>query len=243
MAATAVMPTFSTAGLHRAPTIEDLEISRAVYNTLPHPEDQPEISDAMLKSVGEIFVRHGAQSTFGIHLLHGHFTAPEGTALLGIQVPMTNTTQACWTKPVSVTELTSKSVHGHVFRGQADSSFIAYEFHEGEVSLKAEDIDLAFFRDFTDFLNRNGLANLLAFELLDGPQDHIEKEFQVGPQATVLFHEKDVIGLNSSTITTGGLSKSETTGSFPARVGRFIRPRKTHMGSSWTRNLFLLLRL
>ncbi|KAG7126050.1 hypothetical protein HYQ46_012595 [Verticillium longisporum] len=112
--AAAVMPTISIAGLHRAPKGRDLEISRAVHNTLPHPEEQPEISDTMLKA--------------------------------------------------------------------SDGSFVA---------------------EFADFLRRNNLADLLALELLDGPQNNIQKELQVGPQATVLFHEEDVIGLSLPTITTG----------------------------------------
>lgn len=183
----------------------------------------------MLKAVGEIFVRHRAQGTFGIHLLHGHFTAPEGTVVLGVQVPMTNTTQACWTKPVPAAELITKPVHGHVFCLQSDRSFVAYEFHEGEASSKGENIGPAFFRDFADFLYRNDLADLLALELLDSPQDHVQKELQVGPQSTVLFHEKDVIGLSPSTITTGWSFKVGDDGIISCKGGTVYSPKKdTH---------------
>lgn len=77
MAAAGILP--AIAGLQRLPTSQDLELSRVVivlhflayktrtltftfsfrYNSLPHPEEQPEISDASLKALGELFVRHG----------------------------------------------------------------------------------------------------------------------------------------------------------------------------------------
>ena len=86
------------------------------YNSLPHPKEQPEVSDDMLKALGELFVRHGVHDIFGIHLLHGHFAAPEGTMLFGVQFQMSGASQACWTKPVPAAELATESIHGHVFR-------------------------------------------------------------------------------------------------------------------------------
>ncbi|KAG7140706.1 hypothetical protein HYQ45_002423 [Verticillium longisporum] len=159
--AAAVMPTISIAGLHRAPKGRDLEISRAVHNTLPHPEEQPEISDTMLKA--------------------------------------------------------------------SDGSFVAYEFHEGEASSDGGNIGPAFFREFADFLRRNNLADLLALELLDGPQNNIQKELQVGPQATVLFHEEDVIGLSLPTITTGWSFKLGDDGIISCKGGTVYSAKKdTH---------------
>ena len=184
----------------------------------------------MLEAVGEIFVRHRAQDIFGIHLLHSHFTAPKGTVLLGVEFPVTNATQACWTKPVPAEELAAKPVHGHVFRLQSDGTFVAYEFHQGEAAFKGESIGPAFFEEFADFLHRNNLADLLALELLDGPQDHIQKELQVGPQATVLFHEKDVIGLSPSTITTGWSFKVGDDGIISCKGGTVYSAKKNTHG-------------
>ncbi|KAJ5246657.1 hypothetical protein N7468_001640 [Penicillium chermesinum] len=184
----------------------------------------------MLKAVGEIFVRHRAQDIFGIHLLHSHFTAPKGTVLLGIEFPITDTTQACWTKPVPAEELAGKPVHGHVFRMQPDGTFAAYEFHQGEAAFKRESIELDFFKEFADFLRQNNLADLLALELLDGPQDHIYKELQVGPQATVLLNEKDVIGLGLSTITTGWSFKVGDNGIISCKGGTVYSPKKNTHG-------------
>ncbi|KAG4432423.1 hypothetical protein IFR05_012098, partial [Cadophora sp. M221] len=53
---TADISTMAIAGLHHRPTSHDLAISLAV---LPHPEEQPEVSDDTLKAQGELFVRHG----------------------------------------------------------------------------------------------------------------------------------------------------------------------------------------
>lgn len=103
---------------------------------------------------------------------------------------MTDMTEACWTKTVSVAELAAKPIHGHVFRLQPDGSFVVYEFHEGEARLNDENIRSAPFQDFADFLHRNGPAGLLALEVLDSPQDHAKMELQVGPQGTVLFYKK-----------------------------------------------------
>ncbi|EGC40661.1 conserved hypothetical protein [Histoplasma capsulatum var. duboisii H88] len=219
MATAAVMPSVS-----RQPA----KILR--YNTLPHPEEQPQISDAMLEAVGEIFVRHRAQGIFGIHLLHGQFTAPRGTVLLGVEFPITNTTQACWTKLVPAEELMAKPVYGHVFRLQSEGTFVTYGFHEGEAAFKGENIGPAFFEEFADFLHRNSLAGLLALELLNGPQDHIQKELQVGPQATVLFHENDVIGLSPSTITTGWSFKVGDDGIISCKGGTVYSPKNNTHG-------------
>jgi hypothetical protein len=173
------------------------------YNSLPHPDEQPRVSDGMLKELGEVFVRHGAQDIFGIHLLHSHFTAPQGTALLGVDFPMTDKTQACWTKPVPAEEMMAKPLHGHVFCVQPDGALIAYEFHEGKADFNEESVQPAFFREFAEFLQHNHLASLLALELLDGHRDHTKTELQVGPLATVNFHENDVFGLDPQSITTG----------------------------------------
>jgi hypothetical protein len=97
------------------------------YNRLLYPEEQPEISDATLKALGGLFVRHDAQDVFGIYLLHNHFVAPEGTVLLGIEAQLSESSTVCWTKPVPAPQLADKAVHGHTFSLQADGTFVPYE--------------------------------------------------------------------------------------------------------------------
>lgn len=173
------------------------------HNSLPHPEDQPEISDASLKALGELFVHHGVQDTFGIHLLHSHFTAPEGTVLLGVEAQLSGNSSACWTKPVPVAELANKAVHGHVFRLQSDGIFVAYELQEGTVHAAAADTGPEFFLEFASFLRKNSLTNLVALQLLDGSQHKTRMELLVGEQQTLMVDEKDLVGFDPPRITTG----------------------------------------
>ncbi|KAJ9130463.1 hypothetical protein NKR23_g12191 [Pleurostoma richardsiae] len=201
--AAADISTMSIAGLHHSPTSHDLATSLTVYNSLPHPEEQPGVSDDWLKSLGELFVRHGVQDMFGIHLLHGHFTAPQGTVLFGTQFQVSGRSQACWTKPVPVADLATELIHGHVFRLQPDGSFIPYEFHAGDADSKAANTGPAFFQELADFLRCNGLADLIALQVLDSSRDKTNMELQVGPQGTVMMDEKDLIGFSPPRITTG----------------------------------------
>ncbi|KND86140.1 hypothetical protein TOPH_09238 [Tolypocladium ophioglossoides CBS 100239] len=198
--ATADVSTMAIAGLHRPPTSHDFAMSLAV---LPHPEEQPEISDGTLNALGELFVRHSAHNIFGIHLLHSHFAAPEGTVLFGVQFQVSGASQACWTKPVPAAELATESIHGHVFRLQSDGTFVPYEFHEGEASSEAAHTGPAFFRELAEFLHCSNLAGLIALQLLDGPRDKTNMELLAGPQSTVMMDEKDLIGFSPPRITTG----------------------------------------
>jgi hypothetical protein len=173
------------------------------YNILPHPEEQAEVTDSTLKALGELFVRHRVQDIFGIHLLHSHFAVPEGTALLGIRFQVSEASQACWTKPVSVEELATKSIHGHVFRLQSDRTFVPYEFQEGEAASEAAGTEPAFFHELADFLHRNNLANLVALQLSDDTRDNTNMELLIGSQSTLMMDEKDLVGFSPPRIITG----------------------------------------
>lgn len=99
------------------------------YNSLPHLEEQPEISNAALKALCELFVHNGVQDVFG--------TRPD------------------------------------------------------------------FFQEFASFLHHNNLADLVALQLLDSPQNSTRMELLIGPQATLMVDEKDLIGFEPPRITTG----------------------------------------
>ncbi|KAK0629984.1 hypothetical protein B0T17DRAFT_506495 [Bombardia bombarda] len=190
-------------GIHHSPTVEDFADSRNVSNNLPQPEDQPELSDTTLKNLGELFVRHDAHGTFGIHLLHAHFQVPEGNVLYGIQVQVSGNSESCWTKPVSAEELATKPIHGHVFHLQPNGAFVPYEFQEGEAPPKAVKTPKVFFQELAEFLHFNNLAGLVALQLLDGPRGRTNTELLVGPESTLMMDTKDVLGLDPAQITTG----------------------------------------
>lgn len=159
----------------------------------------------MLKHLGELFVRHEAHDTFGIHLLHTHFLVPEGCVLYGTQVQVSGNSESCWTKPVSVKELATKPIHGHVFHLQPNGTFVPYEFQEGEPPSKLASVSSAFFQDLAEFLHLNNLADLVALQLLDGPRERTYTELLVGPQSTLMMDTKDVLGFEPAKITTGWL--------------------------------------
>ncbi|KAF2092865.1 hypothetical protein NA57DRAFT_49665, partial [Rhizodiscina lignyota] len=173
------------------------------YNSLPHPEDQPEITDRTLIALGELFVQHRVHDIFGIHLLHSHFTAPEGSILLGVKFQMSGSTKACWTKPVAVTELKTASIHGHVFHVRTDGTFVPYEFHEGDAASKAAMVGPAFFQGLAAFLHRNKLTGLVALQALEDCRQNTNMELQIGPEATVMLDERDVVGMGAIRMTTG----------------------------------------
>ncbi|EFY91194.1 hypothetical protein MAC_02865 [Metarhizium acridum CQMa 102] len=109
MAAVQIVTAVDIPGIHHAPTAQDCAECRNVSNSLPQPEDQPEISDTALMSLGELFVRHGAHDAFGIHLLHAHFQIPVDTALCGAQVKISDNSESCWTKPLLAKELATRT--------------------------------------------------------------------------------------------------------------------------------------
>jgi hypothetical protein len=39
------------------------------------------LQQSSLIAIGEIFVKHGVASNFGVHLLHRHFPIPDGTII------------------------------------------------------------------------------------------------------------------------------------------------------------------
>jgi hypothetical protein len=123
--------------------------------------------------------------------------------LLGIEAQLSDTSRACWTKPVPIAELAKKAVHGHVFRLQSDKTFVPYKLQEGEVDSKELATNPNFFLEFANLLHCNNLADLVALQLLDRSQDSTRMELLIGPQATLMVDEKDFIGFERLRITTG----------------------------------------
>ncbi|KAH6705790.1 hypothetical protein EV126DRAFT_439860 [Verticillium dahliae] len=74
-------PTFLA--LDHALNDHDFQKSRTLYNGLKCAEDQPPVEDQHIQDLAALFVRHRAEKTLGIHLIHGHFQIPEGTVMDG----------------------------------------------------------------------------------------------------------------------------------------------------------------
>ncbi|KAM9873262.1 hypothetical protein VDGL01_12660, partial [Verticillium dahliae] len=90
--------------------LADMVISS--YNGLESEEDQPPVEDQHIQDLAALFVRHRAEKTLGIHLIHGHFQIPEGTVMVGTKF---QDPDMRWAKTTDIKKLKQSSVHGHIF--------------------------------------------------------------------------------------------------------------------------------
>lgn len=199
-------------------------------NSLPQPEEQPDIFDTTLKNLGELLVRHGAHDAFGIHLLHSHFQVPEGNVLYGTQVQVSGKSESCWTKSISAKELTTKPIRGHVFSLQPNGAFVPYEFQEGEAPPNAAKVPRTFFQELAEFLQLNNLTGLVALQVLDGPKDQTNTELLVGSQSTLMMNTKEVLGFGPAQITTGWSFQVGEGGIISCKGNDIYAPKKNTHG-------------
>lgn len=169
---------------------------------MAHPEDQPVISDEVLRALGDIYVRHGAHKAFGVHLLHSHFHAPDDTVLMGRKVSLGPESDACWTQVMPIHDLKNVPMHAHVLRLTEQGLFVPYEYHRGTLSAAALTVPAAFFEDLAKFLRDKDLADLIALEVIHESEKMRCVEFVAG-ESTVVLAEKDTVDLEFPSITTG----------------------------------------
>ncbi|KAK7906461.1 hypothetical protein PG985_016198 [Apiospora marii] len=152
----------SIPGLHQNPTMADMILSRQIYNGLPSDEDQPDIEEYM-HDLAQLFVKYQADKVFGIHLAHGHFAIEDQTVLIGNKPPEGGR----WTVPTAI-DSDPTNIHGHVFI-LTDTGFHPYEYQAGCPPDLAS-VDLKFLPALANFIDRNGLRNVVALEVLDNSQ-------------------------------------------------------------------------
>ncbi|KAK7959740.1 uncharacterized protein PG986_004594 [Apiospora aurea] len=141
--------------------MEDMILSRQIYNGLPSDGDQPDIEEHM-NGLAELFVKYQADKVFGIHLAHGHFAIKDHTVLVGNKPPGGGR----WTVPTAI-DSDPTNIHGHVFI-LTDTGFHPYEYQAGCLPDLAS-VDLKFLPALANFIDRNGLRNVVALEVLDAP--------------------------------------------------------------------------
>ncbi|KAI0147704.1 hypothetical protein GGR57DRAFT_505306 [Xylariaceae sp. FL1272] len=176
-------------GVHYAASTEDLGASLQVYNELPDDSDQREVPYDMLKALASIFIRHNAYKHYGLHLVHGHAKAADGTVILGESFEEDGK-NICWTRPVQTNNLNSP-YHGHIYKLVGDD-FIPYEYRKGSLDSGFLAVSKDFFRELAEFLKARGLDDLLGLEVLDRAEDPHCGEFVLGYQGTVLVENKDI---------------------------------------------------
>ncbi|KAI1316899.1 hypothetical protein F5Y16DRAFT_393034 [Xylariaceae sp. FL0255] len=147
--------------LDRALEAQNFRDSCDLYNTLRDDSDQPPIDDKHIHNLAELFVTHNAHEVLGIHLIHGHFSIPKDTVLLGtsFQGPINR-----WAKVTQIKDVNHAAVHGHIFVYQKDK-FCAYEYQHGllpDFSTVSKD----FLPAFVEYLVANDLASLIGLQVL-----------------------------------------------------------------------------
>ncbi|KAK0717796.1 hypothetical protein B0T26DRAFT_599220, partial [Lasiosphaeria miniovina] len=169
-------------GLHRSPTLDDLEKCRRLYNTLRGDADQLPVKEEHLQQLAELFVKYGVDKVFGIHLIHGHFNIEEGNVLVGEDT----TEPLCrWTKPVAIGSLDLDNLYGHTFV-VTDKGFRPYEYLVGALP-NLTDLSNDFLPELVSFLQKNNLTEVLALEVLMQPLPSTMSEVVLGDQGTIML--------------------------------------------------------
>ncbi|KJZ69737.1 hypothetical protein HIM_10877 [Hirsutella minnesotensis 3608] len=174
--------------LHVPPTVKDLKESSLAYNLLPDDGDQPNVQQAHLQELANLFKRFNVQDKFGVHLIHGHFQLVEGNVMLGTALA---SVRGCWTKPTSINDLEPAEIHGHIFRLTDSGEMQAYEYREGP-TMNLDSVDPVFFQEFIEYLRTNNLTNLLGLEVLGKEIPEMMCEFIVKDNGTVMLDARDV---------------------------------------------------
>ncbi|TPX09025.1 uncharacterized protein E0L32_001714 [Thyridium curvatum] len=124
---TTLAPTPTLPALDRALEVQSFRKSRELYNTLRDDCDQPPVDGKHIQNLAAIFVRHNAQNVLGVHLIHGHFSIPEDTVLLGTNF---EGIKGRWARVTQVGNIDPTAVHGHIFV-YGREGLCAYEYQNG----------------------------------------------------------------------------------------------------------------
>lgn len=132
------------------------------YNKLPDDLQQPALLDSHIRDLADLFVRNRAHEIFGIHLVHGHFTIPTNTVLLG-----TNYSQPrCrWAKTTPIPLVDLDCVHGHIFV-LSDHEFHPYEYQMGRMPDLSQ-VGSTFLTELANYLELNNLTMLVGLQVIE----------------------------------------------------------------------------
>ncbi|KAH8755402.1 hypothetical protein F5883DRAFT_430613 [Diaporthe sp. PMI_573] len=207
-------------GLNRPVDQNDLDYSCQIYNSLPKDHEQPEIADTHIQDLATLFVRYGAHTAFGIHLIHAHFEIPQGTVLIGENHDLDGASnpRCRFAKSAYISPENFGNIHGHIFIF-TKHGLRPYEYQAGP--LPNLQVGNKFFVDLHDYLETNGLTGIVGLQLLDTsyPLDMVEL---VVFQATLM--------LDRSSLRDGGRIGKRTGWRFAVQNGlpRVCTPYETH---------------
>ncbi len=138
------------------------------YNTIPDfNENQAQLFDRVsrdtLVTLGEIFIKHGVASNFGVHLLHHHFPIPDGTIMLYNYDDFDM--EICSITPLD--QVSGMRVRGRNFRVNETGRFVAYEYDIGDEFRPSHE----FLVELSDHIIKNDLQDFLSLEYDPTPWD------------------------------------------------------------------------
>jgi hypothetical protein len=194
------------------------------YNVLPTDSQQPEILESHIHNLATIFVRNRAERVLGIHLVHGHFTAPDNTALLGVNY---DKPYCRWVRPTAIRNVDLSNVHGHIFV-LTNHGFHPYEYQTGPLP-NLSGVDSAFLLELAEYLITNKLSKLVGLQVIDSnPTRMLEL---ILPLGTVML---DVSNLN------GCVPTRQTGWKFEVENGepRVCQANETHGRTATTHEIY-----
>ncbi|KAG7103872.1 hypothetical protein HYQ45_018641 [Verticillium longisporum] len=157
------------------------------YNGLKSDEDQPPVEDQHIQDLAALFVRHRAEKTLGIHLIHGHFQIPEGTVMVGTKF---QDPDMRWAKATDIKKLKQSSVYGHIFV-LVNGGLCAYEFQDGPLP-DLSNVGHGFLAEFSCYITSNNLAGLIGLQVIGGaPCRHVSMFELVLNQGTIMLGNSD----------------------------------------------------
>ncbi|GAM82701.1 hypothetical protein ANO11243_006840 [Dothideomycetidae sp. 11243] len=126
-----------------------------LYNELPDVDEQPKLTNDVLKSIGDLFVKYDMHNSFGIALLHRHYIMQSNEIMVH---------KGLICSPENTTEYPLGDLAGHSFFLH-DGKFLAYEFETipGDSPIPSE----AFLIELKEHILAGGLEQMIALTRVD----------------------------------------------------------------------------
>ncbi|KAI1288517.1 hypothetical protein F5Y03DRAFT_404801 [Xylaria venustula] len=179
MATADVMTAVALPGLHQPFTMDGMKESTIAYNGLPRIQSEMHVDMYHVKKLLEIITRHGQLGKFSVHMAHQHDPIPNDTVRLESDLRVM---PGKWNKATSIDSLDLSNIH---------SVYVAFEFGEGPSPVSASDVDDKFLQEFTSYLTKNNLTEMLVLEVVHpaegGQPNECTAEVEVDKLGTVVL--------------------------------------------------------
>jgi hypothetical protein len=142
-----------------------------------------------VKKLVEIITRHGQLGKFSVHTAHQHDPIPKDTVRLESDFRVM---PGKWNKATSIDSLDLSNIHPVVFKFFPEKNrYVAFEFGEGPSPVSASDVDDKFIQEFTGYLTKNNLTEMLVLEVVHpaegGQPNECTAEVEVDKLGTVVL--------------------------------------------------------